>query len=237
MSKSKPFEINWLGAAGSALGAVSSAVLLSTLGAVGTIFGAALGSVVITVGGSIYTQSLQKTSALVVGTVPGARSSSPKGRAPSGGNRGADPAPEVSPAPGRPPKKPWGQVFRDLPWKRIAGVAGGVFVAAMAIISTFELSTGQPVSAHTGGSSETRTGTTFSGLNPASDESEKPQESEVEAPGEDAQQEDAQPQEEEKPVQDDPPQEKPDDQTPVEERQADPAPVPEAPAENQQSDE
>ncbi|MDO5737370.1 MAG: hypothetical protein Q4P15_12940, partial [Propionibacteriaceae bacterium] len=65
MNKKQTFEINWFAAAGSALGAVSSAVLLSTLGAAGTLIGAALGSLTISVGGSIYTQSLQKTKAHV----------------------------------------------------------------------------------------------------------------------------------------------------------------------------
>ncbi|MDN5756803.1 MAG: hypothetical protein L0H32_13745, partial [Micrococcaceae bacterium] len=57
----KRLEISWIGSVGSALGAVTSAVVLSTLGVGGTIIGAALGSLVITVGGSIYSQSLQRT--------------------------------------------------------------------------------------------------------------------------------------------------------------------------------
>ncbi|MGB6003925.1 MAG: hypothetical protein WBG36_04805, partial [Ornithinimicrobium sp.] len=54
-------EINWTNSAGSALGAVSAAVLLSTLGVVGTLLGAALGSLCITVGGALYTHSMNVT--------------------------------------------------------------------------------------------------------------------------------------------------------------------------------
>lgn len=182
-----------------------------------------MGSLVITVGGSFYTQSLQKTKARVVDTrFPGARSNSPKAGASSPENRGARPgATTSSPPPGRPPKKPLGQMFRDLPWKRIAGLTAGLFVAAMAIILVFELTTGKPVSSFTGGSSETRTGTTFSDLNnPGDAESE---ESETEDPGEDVQQPDGESVDKEKPTQD----------QPAEEKQPDPEPLPEPPVEDQ----
>src|SRR5699024_6143065 len=60
MSESKGVQINWLGASGSALGAVTSAVLLSTLGAAGTPLGAALASLSITVEGVVYTYFLDR---------------------------------------------------------------------------------------------------------------------------------------------------------------------------------
>src|ERR687890_1245594 len=44
--------------AGSALAAVSSAVLLSTLGVAGTVIGAAVGSIAATVGSAVYTRTL-----------------------------------------------------------------------------------------------------------------------------------------------------------------------------------
>lgn len=50
--------VSWVQVAGSALAAVSSAVLLSTLGVAGTVIGAAVGSVVATVGSSLYTRTL-----------------------------------------------------------------------------------------------------------------------------------------------------------------------------------
>ena len=50
--------VSWVQVAGSALAAVSSAVLLSTLGVAGTVIGAALGSVVATIGTALYTRTL-----------------------------------------------------------------------------------------------------------------------------------------------------------------------------------
>ncbi|MGV8847280.1 hypothetical protein [Tessaracoccus sp.] len=164
MSTTQRFEINWFAAAGSALGAVSSAVLLSSLGAAGTLIGAALGSLVITVGGSIYTQSLQKTKA----QVDRRRSAARSGRAASSSNDAPRTGSTSARAP-RPHAAPLGETLRGLPWKRIVGFAVGLFVAAMAVILVFELSTGRPVSSFTGGSSETLKGTTLSGLQPRSD--------------------------------------------------------------------
>jgi hypothetical protein len=51
-------DLNWAQAGGSALAALSSAVLLSTLGATGTLVGAAIGSVVVTLGGTVYSHYL-----------------------------------------------------------------------------------------------------------------------------------------------------------------------------------
>lgn len=169
MSTTRHFEINWFAAAGSALGAVSSAVLLSTLGAAGTLIGAALGSLVITVGGSIYTQSLQKTKAQVDLRRGVARSGRPGTAASSAADEPRTGSTSVRPP--KPPAAPLGDTLRSLPWKRIAWLAVGLFVAAMAVILVFELSTGRPVSSYTGGSNETRKGTTFSGLQPSGDTS------------------------------------------------------------------
>lgn len=169
MSKSQPFQINWLGATGSALGAVSSAVMLSTLGAAGTLFGAALGSLVITVGGSIYTQSLQKTKDRV-------QSRPRREPYPSRGPGSAE-EPRARPVSASSPDSPnddGPEPSKGLPWKRIIGLTVGLFVVAMAIILAFELSTGRPVSSFTGGTSNTTTGTTFSGLRSSSDDAEDP---------------------------------------------------------------
>jgi len=51
-------DVSWTKTAGSAMAALSSAVLLSTLGAAGTLVGAAVGSIVVTVGGSVYSHYL-----------------------------------------------------------------------------------------------------------------------------------------------------------------------------------
>jgi hypothetical protein len=66
-------EINWVQAAGGALAAVSSAVLLSTLGVAGTILGAAAGSVVVTVGNSIYSHYLAASKERVAAATVAAR--------------------------------------------------------------------------------------------------------------------------------------------------------------------
>src|SRR5699024_11708221 len=61
-------------------------------------------------------------------------------------------------------KRSWQQMLRTMPWKRIAALAGGLFVLTMGIVFVFELSTGRPVSSFTGRTSRDRTGTTLSGL-------------------------------------------------------------------------
>lgn len=167
MSKSKTFEINWFAASGSALGAVSSAVVLSSLGAAGTLIGAALGSLVITVGGSIYTQSLQKTKAHV-DTRLGTRRSTRVNSADVEEGRGSSSVATAVLTP-EPPRKTLAETLRALPWRHITLLALGLFVATMVVILAFELSTGRPVSSFTGGTSETRTGTTFSGFRSSSD--------------------------------------------------------------------
>jgi len=58
-------DLNWVQTTGSALAALSSAVLLSTLGAAGTLVGAAVGSIVVTVGGAVYSHYLSVSRARV----------------------------------------------------------------------------------------------------------------------------------------------------------------------------
>lgn len=222
MSKSQPFQINWLASAGSALGAVSSAVLLSTLGAAGTLFGAALGSLIITVGGSIYTQSLQKTTARV-SSRRGSDASVKGAIEESGGRAGSTASPE-------PPRETKDKSSKKLPWKRIVGLSVGLFVVTMGIILAFELSTGRPVSSYTGGVSDTETGTTFSDLGTSSVDVDDPEAEEPtaeptnnEEPAKDEPKKDEPPKDvpaEEKPVEDKPVEEKP-----VEEKPADPPPA------------
>jgi hypothetical protein len=62
------------------------------------------------------------------------------------------------------PKTPWKDTLAGLPWKRIALVTAGVFVAAMIVIVTFELVAGRPLSTVTGGTSGDKTGTSIPGL-------------------------------------------------------------------------
>lgn len=181
MSESKGLQINWLGASGSALGAVTSAVLLSTLGAAGTLIGAALGSLIITVGGSVYAYSLQRAKTGLEKTAGKVKESTQRiGK--SDGRAAQEPISATSDrnmtdqtlsteanqpenvTSTRGEKPSWQQTLRAMPWKRIVALAGGLFVLTMVIVLVFELSTGRPVSSFTGGTSRDSTGTTFSGL-------------------------------------------------------------------------
>src|SRR5690625_1389480 len=144
MSESKGLQINWLSASGSALGAVTSAVLLSTLGAAGTLIGAALGSLIITVGGSVYAYSLQRAKSGIEKTAGKVKESTQKigkasGQAPnapisaSSDRSTTDHTARVesiesdkaAAAPAG--KASWKQTLRAMPWKRIAALAGGLF--------------------------------------------------------------------------------------------------------------
>lgn len=182
MSESKGLQINWLAASGSALGAVTSAVLLSTLGAAGTLIGAALGSLIITVGGSVYSYSLEraksgleKTAEKVKTSTQVKRSASQKTHEPitaSSDRQDINVTSRVDAVKGRDaeagdkPKEKgsWKQTLRGMSWKRVGLLAAGLFALTMAIILVFEFSTGRPVSSYTGGTSSDTTGTTFSSL-------------------------------------------------------------------------
>src|SRR5699024_8004214 len=256
MSDSKGLQINWLGASGSALGAVTSAVLLSTLGAAGTLIGAALGSLIITVGGSVYAYSLQraksglektagrvKESTQRIGKSDGRAAQEPisatSDRRMADHSRSAE-ADDVENVTSTPEEKPsWQQTLRSMPWKRIAALAGGLFVLTMVIVFVFELSTGRPVSSFTGGTSRDSTGTTFSGLtNRGTEDSPGTQtpEEQQPAPDQDQDVEQEQPQKESPEFQDDPaPEEVPVTAEAPQPQPEEPAPqledAPEAPAE------
>jgi hypothetical protein len=160
-------EINWLNSAGAALAAVSAAVLLSTLGAAGTLLGAALGSLCITVGGAFYTHSLKVTKQRVAAAQAFAARAKRSGRETSPvttADRGTQTLMTTEELAGVAQPRSRAQVLRELPWKRVIAASTALFVVAMGIILAFELSTGRPVSAYTGGTSETDTGTTVPGL-------------------------------------------------------------------------
>lgn len=166
VSNKKILEVNWIPAVGSALGAVTSAVVLSTLGVGGTLIGAALGSLLITVGGSAYSQSLQRTREHVGSKVlnarnaAGQRNSGPVASVPPATRPGGATAVTPNPESNASPKK----VFRNLPWKRILGSAAALFAIAMVVILAFELTTGRAVSSYTGGSSGNGGGTSIPGF-------------------------------------------------------------------------
>ena len=151
--------INWFQVSGSALAAVSSAVLLSTVGVAGTIIGAALGSVVVTAGGSIYSHYLEVSrrrvaAAQLVARARKTRTRSARLDAPQ--QQRADDElhlaeQELADAEDETAKPSWREVLAGLRWRRIAAAAAAIFVAAMLIIVTFEMVTGRAVSTYTGG--------------------------------------------------------------------------------------
>lgn len=224
VSEQNRLEINWVRSAGSALGAVSAAVVLSTLGAAGTLIGAALGSLVITVGGAIYAHSLELTRQRVAAArASGARreavSVSGAPVAAAGSNAGLRHA-AVRDEP--PPGGSRGQMLRGLPWTRIIVMAGALFAVAMAVILAFELSTGRAVSSFTGGTSGTGPGTSIPGIDgPVSDP--KPTGTE------------GVPQPDQTPAQEQPGQHQAPTQDPAPQEGQTPAPTPEAPTPSQEA--
>ena len=165
-------DINWVQVSGSALAAVTSAVLLSTVGVAGTIIGAAIGSVFATAGSAIYSYSLRisrdrvaAAQAAALERVTRARSGASGAWADSRAHNGGTTTLQAERAVDEldhaeqqleqtAPKPSWRDVLAGLRWKRIAAVAGGIFVVAMLVIVSFELLTGRAVSSYTGGSDQ-----------------------------------------------------------------------------------
>jgi hypothetical protein len=188
-------DINWIQAAGGALAAVSSAVLLSTVGVAGTIIGAAIGSVVVTVGNSVYTYYLAASkervaAAAVVAkkvartrgrTRPGATSTAEMRVPPDQRDLADEEVREAEEEATRGTN--WREIFSKLNWKRIAVAAAGIFVLAMGAILTFELVSGHSVSSYTGGSSKDGPRTSFGGsAEPEKTEPTKPDSTEPTEP-------------------------------------------------------
>ena len=151
--------INWFQVSGSALAAVSSAVLLSTVGVAGTIIGAAVGSVVVTAGGSIYSHYLEISRNRVATAQSVARARMSRSRAvrmDAQQRKRADDElrraeQQLADAETETAKPSWRELLAGLRWRRIAAGAAAIFVLAMLIIVTFEMVTGRAVSTYTGG--------------------------------------------------------------------------------------
>lgn len=168
-------RIDWLRVSAGALAAVSSAVLLSTLGAAGTMIGAALGSVIVSVATSLYSSGLAASRKRVaeaqtlamrrVGVAQAeVRRASRRTASSEAHLHHADAElsaakAELDDAEGS-ATPTWAERLRALPWKRVAVFAAGFFIAAIVLITAFELITGKPVSSYTGGTSGG--GTSFS---------------------------------------------------------------------------
>lgn len=157
--------INGAQVVGSALAAVTSAVLLSTLGVAGTLIGAAASSVVFTVGGTLYTRTVDSSRARMRQATGAARqrlqldrerqnslrsgSSTERARLREETIKAEGELQEVEDEAEQ--GVPWRKTMRELPWKRIGLTSVVVFVVVMVLISAFEVSAGRSVSSFTGG--------------------------------------------------------------------------------------
>ena len=178
MAKESGPQVNWVGAVGSGLGSVTSAVLLSTTGAAGTWIGAGIGTFIITVGGAIYAYYLQRAKTGIEKTADklktGVQSKRPQKtttitaeRDPNEPSRSQSTSTDVdtgSHAAGQQDKLTFKEALKNIRWKRVAVLGAALFAITMAIIFIFELATGRPVSSYTGGTSPDSTGTSITGV-------------------------------------------------------------------------
>lgn len=151
---------------GSALAAVSSAVVASTAGTTGTIVGAAVGSVIATVGAALYTWWLRRThetakkvaakarqAALATQPLPRTVAQGPlrsrKDRAAAAAGAAADADESAQELGG---EESAASSLRHLPWRKIALATAVVAAIALAAITLIEGLAGKPVSTITGGS-------------------------------------------------------------------------------------
>ena len=136
---------------GGALAAVCAAVVGSYLGVAGTLIGAAVASIIGTVGTEIYERSIKKGGQKLQTLAP----AFVKAPAAVGTPPVAAATEEDSPSHTVPPR----QLIR---WKRVAVVAGSVFVLAMGALTVFELFTHKSVASTVG--NNTKAGSTVGGL-------------------------------------------------------------------------
>ena len=170
---------------GGVLTAVTAAVLLSTLGSIGTLAGAALSSVVYTVGGSVYTHYVEAGKKRVQRAAEAARdrargmptrtSAATTRRDQNAASRedvGAETSTSdlSSAAEATPERGSWKESLRAVPWKRVGALTAGLFVVAMAIIVSFELTAGRSVASFTGGADADGPRTSISFKKGASDD-------------------------------------------------------------------
>jgi len=124
---------------GSAMAAVTSALVGSFLGVAGTLIGAALGSIVATIGSAIYSRTLSKAAKVARSTIPLRRRRNLPER-----DREMLAAQDAEAA------ESWTQrlrkQFTPKTWIKLAAVTAGVFVVAMVGITAVEFGTKQPIS-------------------------------------------------------------------------------------------
>jgi hypothetical protein len=148
--------------AGSALAAVSGALLASFAGTTGTIIGTAIGSVVATVGAALYTWSLRRTSAAVRRTAAQVRQTAlttgalPRPVVPNlrhkAGKDSTHPDAGDADSGARTEAEAEASAVRSLPWVKLAVASVGVTGVVLGGITAFEAVTGQPIASLVGGS-------------------------------------------------------------------------------------
>ncbi|WP_433367232.1 hypothetical protein ACQPZX_39235 [Actinoplanes sp. CA-142083] len=159
------------------LAALSAAVIGSFLGVAGTLAGAAVASLIGSVGTEVYQRSIHKGTRKLQGTftaAPAAVGTPPVAAAAD--TTVALPAMTAAPS-------------RKIRWKRVALVAGSLFILAMGTLTVAELISGRSIEAATkGGAAGRSTVSTIFGDSSKSDKSEKstPTPSESADPGETA---------------------------------------------------
>jgi hypothetical protein len=125
---------------GSALAAVTSALVGSFLGVAGTLIGAALGSIVATVGAALYARTLSSAATVALKKIPQRR----RGELPADdGDLMAASAPAES---DDPRAKRVRRQFTPKTWIKVGAVSAAAFVIAMVGVTAVEFGTNQPIS-------------------------------------------------------------------------------------------
>ncbi len=135
--------------AASGLAAVSATVAASWFGVAGTVIGAGLGSVISVVGSAVYSYSIRRTRSRVRQTldVAVAQRFNPDRTVELPTQPPANRLPSTPGAARAPDPKP---LLRLTP-RQLAGVAGGLFIATLAVTTGFELASGQPLASTVSG--------------------------------------------------------------------------------------
>ena len=139
--KPKPFlGLSGAQTIGSALAAVTSALVGSFLGVAGTLIGAALGSIVATVGAALYARTLSSAATVALTRIPQRRR---RGLSVDDGDGLAAGAPAES---DEPQAKPVKRQVAPKTWIKVGAVSAAAFVIAMVGVTAVEFGTNQPIS-------------------------------------------------------------------------------------------
>jgi hypothetical protein len=150
-NRERPLGLSPAQVTGSAMAAMSGAVVASWAGTTGTIIGAAVASVIATIGAATYTWSLRRTSDAVRRTAAQVRqtalltNSLPRTVAEGPLRAGARPEPDTRSQTTDDDRRRW-----DLPWGKVLIASAVVTVIALGGITAIEALTGRPVSSYAG---------------------------------------------------------------------------------------